>query len=656
MRPTDFPYLHEQVLEHWRDFRAGVPYQADHAPPTVDPVVYASWGRCQALFANSGLDTPIQSDSNLSEIDQRLVSTALPHLEDVYQCIDGIPSALLLATPDSQLLTLRGNPAITVHLDQLGLGIGACWSEGCLGTNALSLSLLTAMPTQVVGAEHVLPVLHEFGGSAAPIHNEQGAIVGILGMLTTVAQANPVQLALMMTTAQAISAQLQADLLLEQANHRNRTLESILESVTDGVITWDTDGRVDHFNSMAKQILGMSGSTLPGRRIDEVIGFPDHIQSIIRAQREIADVEASLRINDRFVKCLVNVRVVRNGLGEGIGGIVMLRPLAQVRSLVNQQMSAPATLTFNDFEFESSQMHSLLRQANVAAKGASPLLLSGEAGVGKTALAQAIHNASPRASKPLVVLNCSMIPNEFMVEELLGREARGSQQGRPSKFELADGGTLVLDQIDQLSLEAQRILLLVMNSRSVTRLYAERTTHVNVRLLGTTGLDIEAHVEMRSFLPQLYYLFNIFHLKVPPLRERREDIPQLAHRFLERTATEAGSYTVDEETLALLQAYPWPGNVRELESVMERAVIQATDGMICAGDLPEKVRLGHSLNPDSALLQPVISLEEAERDAILRAGRACGGVILAMAAALGIDRTTLWRKLKRYNIPSAIFK
>jgi transcriptional activator for dhaKLM operon len=654
MRSTDFPYRHEQVLEHWRDFRDGVPYRADYAPPTIDPVVYASWGRCQTLFANSSLDTPIQSDSTLSEIEQTLVSTALPYLEDVYQCIDGIPAALLLAIPDNcQLLTLRGNPAITLHLDQLGLGIGACWSEGCLGTNALSLSLLTAMPTQVVGAEHVLPILHEFGGSAAPIHNEQGAIVGILGMLTTVAQANPVQLALMMTTAQAISAQLQADLLLEQANHRNRTLESILGSVTDGVITWDTDGRVDHFNSMAKQILGMGGSTLPGRRIDEVIGFPDHIHSIIRAQREIADVEASLRIKDRFVKCLVNVRVVRNGLGEGIGGIVMLRPLAQVRSLVNQQMSAPPTLTFSDFEFESSNMHNLLRQAKVAAKGSSPVLLSGEPGVGKTALAQAIHNASPRASKPLVVLNCSMIPNEFMVEELLGREAHGTHQGRPSKFELADGGTLVFDQIDQLSLEAQRILLLVMNSRSVNRLYAERTTHVNVRILATTELDIEAQVEMRSFLPQLYYLFNIFHLKVPPLRDRREDIPQLAHRFLDRTSTNT---QIEDETHSLLQAYPWPGNVRELESVMERAVMQAPDGMIHAGDLPEIVRLGHSLNPSSALLQPVISIEEAERDAILRAGRACGGVILAMAAALGIDRTTLWRKLKRYNIPVASFK
>jgi transcriptional activator for dhaKLM operon len=654
MRHTDYPYQPEQVLAHWQTFRASVPNPPNHAPTGIDPVVYDSWLRCQPLFIGAG--TPLPSAPVAPAFDQTLISTALPHLEDVYQCIDGLSAALLLVSQGGLLLTLRSDPTLTLHLDALGLGAGSCWSEACVGTNALGLSLLTAMPTQVIGAEHALPDLHAFGGSAAPLHNQQGAMVGILGMLTPVEQANPVQLALMMTTAQAISSQLQADLLLEQANQRSRTLESILESVTDGVITWDTDGHVDHFNHMATQILGVGSRPLLGRRIHEVIGFPDHIQGVIAGQREITDVEASLRIIDRFVKCLLNVRVIRNGTGAVMGGIVMLRPVAQVRSLVNQQMNAPATLTVNDFEFASSTMHSLLRQAKIAAKGASPVLLSGEAGVGKTALAQAIHNASPRAGKPLVVLNCSMIPNEFMVEELLGREAQGAQHGRPSKFELADGGTLVLDQIDQLSLEAQRILLQVMNSRSVTRLYAERTTHVNVRILGTTGLDIEAQVALRSFLPQLYYLFNIFHLRLPPLRERREDIPRFARRFLERTTPEGQAAVLDDEATELLQSYPWPGNVRELESVIERAIMQSSDGIIRAGDLPENVRLGHSLNPESALLQPVLSLEAAERDAIMRAGRACGGGISAMATALGIDRTTLWRKLKRYDIQVAIFK
>jgi transcriptional activator for dhaKLM operon len=653
MRPADYPYQPDRIAHYWQLLGRQDGPPADLTAPPIDPLVFASWRRCQQQGIRPA---PASLQAEMTERDLTLVSTVLPHVEDVYQCMDGVPAVLLLASAEGRLLTLRGDPALSLQLHQLQIAIDSCWAEATLGTNALSLSLLTAMPTQVVGAEHFLPILHPFGGSAAPIHDERGAIVGILGMLTPAEQANPVQLALMMTTAQAISAQLQADLLLEQANQRSRTLESILESVTDGVITWDTNGRVDHFNSMAKQILGVGSRALLGRGIQEIIGFTDHIQGVIEQQREIADVETSLRIIDRFVKCLVNVRVIRDGLGEVVGGIAMLRPVAQVRSLVHQQVSAPATLTVSDFAFASHQMHGLLRQAKVAAKGASPVLLSGEAGVGKTALAQAIHNASPRAGKPLVVLNCSMVPHEFMVEELLGREAHGAGQGRPSKFELADGGTLVFDQIDQLSLEAQRILLQVMNSRSATRLYAERTTHVNVRIIGTTALDIEQQVAHQSFLPQLFYLFNIFHLKVPPLRERREDIAQLATRFLERLAVELQPLQLEAAAIALLQTYPWPGNVRELESVIERAVMHASDGLIRAADLPENVRLGHSLNPYSALLQPVISLEEAERDAIMRAGRACGGGISAMAALLGIDRTTLWRKLKRYNIPSASFK
>ncbi len=653
MRSTDYPYHHDRTLEAWRAFRTS----QGIASPAIDPRVCDSWQRCKGYAPRH--DPVVAGEAPpapLTAGEAALLSTALPYLEDIYGCIAGAASVLVLTTYTGVVLSLHGDPDFGLHLMAAGLCIGACWSEEYRGTNAISLSSVTAMPTQVVGAEHSLESLHPFGGSAAPIYDEHGAIVGVVGIITPAHETNQMQLALMMTTAQAISAQGQSNLLLEQANQRTRMLTSILESVTDGVLTWDNDGGIEHINSMAWQILGVERKALLGHRIHEVIGFTELIHGAIEQQRELSDVEASLQIVDRFVKCLINVRVIKNGVGEVVGGIAMLRPLAQVRSLVHQQVSAPPPLTFNDFEFTSSQMHGLLRQAKVAAKGASPVLLSGEAGVGKTALAQAIHNASPRAGKPLVVLNCSMIPKEFMVEELLGRDAHGSEQGRPSKFELADGGTLVIDQIDQLSLEAQRVLLQVMNSRGVTRLYAVRTSHINVRIVATTALNIEAQVENHSFLPQLYYLFNILHLKVPPLRERREDIGQLANRFLERLTPGDQPASIEADALLMLQSYPYPGNVRELESIIERAVTQSTDGLIQAGDLPENVRLGHSLNPHSALLQPTISLEDAELDAIMRAGRACAGGMSAMAAALGIDRTTLWRKLKHYGIQTANFK
>jgi transcriptional activator for dhaKLM operon len=387
----------------------------------------------------------------------------------------------------------------------------------------------------------------------------------------------------------------------------------------------------------------------PVQRALQLLPPFDHV---IVEQREISDVEITLQVTDRFVKCVITIRTIRTRTGGVIGGIAMLRTLTQFRSLVNQHAGALATMTFADFHSASSPMQHTIRQAKIAAKGWLPVLLSGEGGAGKTALAQAIHNASPRAGKPLVIVNCSMIPNEFIMQELLGQDPHGSEAGRPSKFELADGGTLLFDQIDQLSLQGQEILLRVMNSRTVTRLHALRSTTLNIRVIATTSRSIEQLVETRSFLPQLYYQFQMFHLYLPPLRQRHEDVAMLTRHFLER----APGYRIDDDVIAVLQHYPWPGNVRELESVIERAVIHAAQHTIRITDLPEVVQYKHTLRPESALPQPVISLVDAERNAILCAGWAYRGGISNMAAALGISRSTLWRKFKEHGIAADDFK
>lgn len=660
MRTTDYPYHHQHIFDHWAEFRYNAQFDQERCPPSIDPLVFDSWRRCKQIFNHSDVkSTWSGSHHDLHTVLARhsgLISTALPYLEDIYQFSRGGDSAVFLTDREGIVLAIQGDLTAINTIHKIGLGIGERWGEPYMGTNAVGLSLITAMPTQVVGSEHYLQIFHDFGDSAAPIHNEQGAIIGTLGFITYADRTNQTQLALVMATARAITAQLQADLILEQSNQRLRKLDHILRSVADGVITWNNDGSIDHVNTIACQILGVSASTLLGKPINHAIAFSEHIQQVIQHQRELSDVETSMQIADRIVKCLVNIRAIHDGTGEVMGGIAMLRRLSQVRSLVNQQTSSTAALTFSDFEYESSQMYSILRQAKIAAKGSSPVLLTGEGGVGKTALAQTIHKASPRMTKPLVVVNCSMIPSEFMVEELLGIEAHGSEQGRPSKFELADGSTLLFDQIDQLSLEAQKILLHVLNSRTVTRLHAQRTTHVNVRIIATTALNIDQLVEMHGFLPQLYYLFNVFHLHIPPLRERREDIVRLTERFLERAGEDERRYQIEDSVLDILQRYPWPGNVRELESVIERAVMNAADDTIRIIDIPENVRTGHSLKPDSGIPQQVFSLVEAEREAIIRAGWAYCGVLSEMAEALGINRSTLWRKLKQHRMYADDFK
>ncbi len=648
-------YSHSDMIRHWTAFRhlSTTP----NRPTSILPTIYDSWLRCRVLFDEHGLRRREPAFAATDAYDcARLTSAGVPYLEDIYQMMRDEPCAVLLSDANGTVLAQEGDLSRSRVAHKVGLRVGESWAEDVLGTNAVGLAMVTAMPVQVIGAEHYLQILHDCADAAAPIHDEHGHIIGAVGLVTTLDNVNPAQMALVMSAARAITAQLHADTMLEQANQRLSQLNQILETVTEGVVTWDNNGVIEHINDKACQKLGLGSASLVGQPVHRMVEFSEHIQDLIDAQRELSDVETPIRVNDRIVRCMISLRVMQDGAGNVIGGIVMLRTASQVHSWLNQQTSTLSAMTFEDFLFESRGMAALIRQAEAAARGALPVLIQGENGVGKTTLVQAIHNAGPRATKPLVVINCGMVPNEFMVEELLGREADSNGAGRPSKFELADGGTLVFDGIDQLSLEAQQILLGVSNSRAVTRLKARSTQYVNVRIIATTTEDLEELTRLSGFLPQLYYLFNVSTLRVPPLRERREDIPQLVHRFLRRARGEAGRLEVEPAVYELLARYPWPGNVRELENVIERAVAYADGDIIRVEDLPQNICHAHSLGPDAVIPEEVISLEEAERDAIIRAGWAYQGGVTAMADALGINRSTLWRKFKQYGLHADDFK
>jgi transcriptional activator for dhaKLM operon len=331
--------------------------------------------------------------------------------------------------------------------------------------------------------------------------------------------------------------------------------------------------------------------------------------------------------------------------------------MEHVRQIAQQQYGAQTGLSIEDVQADSGAMRRVVRQARTAARGTAPILIHGEGGVGKNLLARAIHNEGPRAIKPFVDINCRAIPHELMAREMLGHEQDTNTRGQPSKFELADGGTLLLDQIENLSLEIQAALLHVIETRHVTRLGSSTPIPVDVRIVGATTFNLEELVAQGSFMPHLYYRFGVFKIEVPPLRERVEDIPLLAERFLARqTARASRAMWIDDETVRFLSRYPWPGNVRELESALERAMSQSRDNVIRPGDLPEMVRNGRVLAGRHPLAQPVLSVDEAEREAILRAGWACNGRVTEMARLLGIGRSTLWRKMKLLDISPGVFK
>ncbi len=642
-----------------------------------DPVVFRSWQRCAprtnprqmprlVSLQEAALRTTLKTHEDLMML-------ARPFLEDIYQFLEGAYCAIIFTDGAGCILEVSGDSSVVLQVQEPtttrgrwaegqflstgplnhGLGVGTIWAEGHMGTNGLGLALITAMPVQVVGAEHYYEAYHQMASSAAPVHDANGRLVGIVGIIEPVTATSRHSLSLVMAAARAISNQLQANMYLQEANHRLTEVNTILEAIHEGVISWGPDGKIYHVNERAGQILHFSPHTATGLPLHSVLPLPEPIVIALAEKREIRDVEVTFEIRDQPVQIFASLRILPKDATEPSGYMLMLRPMEQVRRLVHQQVGLKASLLLEDISAYAPTMRPVLRQARIAARGTAPVLLRGEGGVGKNHLARAIHNDSSRSERPFMAINCRAIPHELMIREFLGNE----QDGRPSKFELADGGTLMFDLIEALSLEMQSALLHVIETGHVMRLGSTRPIPVDVRIIASSTANLEQLVAEGTFISHLYYRFGVFNIAVPPLRERPEDIPVLAARFLSRFAQKNGQETyIDDEALQILRRYPWPGNVRELESVLERALHQSDDSQITAAVLPAAVRQGRVVTAASPQAQPVLSVKEAEREAILQAGWACQGRVTEMAKHLGIGRTTLWRKMKRFNISSDDFK
>jgi|UniRef100_A0A7C5AKP6 two-component system NtrC family response regulator len=312
---------------------------------------------------------------------------------------------------------------------------------------------------------------------------------------------------------------------------------------------------------------------------------------------------------------------------------------------------------------ESQAMREILALARRVAASRATVLVSGESGTGKELVARAIHQQSPRASKPFISVNCAALTETLLESELFGHERGAFTHAvamRKGRFELADGGTLFMDEVAEMSPALQVKLLRILQEMEFERVGGTRTIKVDVRVVAATNRDLKEEVEQGRFREDLYYRLNVVHLHIPPLRERREDILPLALHFLRKYAQEnvRGEVHLTPEALKLLVNYDWPGNVRELENVMERAVILCSNNRITPQDLPAELA-GFTPAPEAHLdvsrLIPLDAplpeiLEQIEKQMILRALEQSGQVQVRAAELLGITKSLLQYKLKKYHL------
>ncbi len=433
---------------------------------------------------------------------------------------------------------------------------------------------------------------------------------------------------------------------------RPEHLSTILESIADGVFTVDAEMRITSFNRAAEEITGFQRQEALGQPCCEIFrtnvcfsacpvreairtGHPVH-------RREVEILDAG----NRELPISVTASVLRGADGRPIGGVETFRDLSQLHALEEQVLDR---FRFRDLVSRNRAMRALFDVIPEVAATDATVLLLGESGTGKELLARAVHDLSPRRDGPLVVVNCGALPENLLEAEIFGVHKgafTGAVEDRPGRLAQARGGTLLLDEIGDLPLPLQVKLLRVLENREYQPLGARRTETADVRFVAATHRDLEAMVADGSFRQDLFLRIHVVALEIPPLRDRPEDIPLLLDLALARFGRRYGKRAVrfSPEALALLLAHDYPGNVRELFNLVERGVILCRGDEITPALLPPELAGGGT--PRSLSRRP----GPPSRETLLQVLREHGGNRTAAARALGVNRTTLWRWLRRLGI------
>jgi DNA-binding NtrC family response regulator len=332
--------------------------------------------------------------------------------------------------------------------------------------------------------------------------------------------------------------------------------------------------------------------------------------------------------------------------------IIKVKNLQRENSILRKRLARQYCM--QDVISKNHRMQEVLGLATRVASLRSTVLIQGESGTGKELIARAVHNSGERAQAPFVAVSCAALAETLLESELFGHEKgsfTGATQQKQGKFEQASGGTIFLDEIGDISPKLQVDLLRVLQERSFYRVGGSEEVHVDVRVIAATNANLQHAVAEGKFREDLFYRLNVIEIRIPPLRDRREDIPLLAMHFLERLARELGKNIdeISEGAFKILMDYDWPGNVRELENAVERAIVTCHDRVMTEEDFSF---LAHNdLSGRTWAIPPGMTLQEMERQSIIVTLQRTGGNIKESASILGIDRSTLYEKIKRYEIP-----
>lgn len=554
----------------------------------VRPDILDSWHRCIDRDVCPQKPNPLVLTAK--QLEQRVLDNRefIEAMQPVIECVNDLIGASSYAVSfvdrDGFILTIYGKQELKELLDQLNFKIGANWNEQNAGTTAVGVALVTGQPSQVLHSEHFCERLREFTCTAVPVRDPfTGEISGILDYVNYLEDHRPSFMGMALQMGRCIELEVYRSRKERSEFFRECSAQLTLDEMERGVMVIDEHEIVRRANLKAVEYLNMETENVLNKSF---VHLP--IPKVLKSFKKGNSV---LTLNGR------KIRVERRPLVHQqscIGTLIFLEGLWDEDK--NLAVAMPRLKAPKEPIGSSAAFKKMLESAEHAARCSSNVMLQGDTGTGKEILARYIHDRSARRNKPFMAINCGSIPRELLGSELFGYEAGAftgaGQKGRPSKFEMANGGTILLDEISEMPLDAQVYLLRVIEERTINRLGSCRSIPVDIRIIATSNKDLQTEVEAGRFRADLLFRINVLKIDLPPLLERKEDIPLLVNYYLESFSETFSSERIhiEPEAMSALIGYQWPGNVRELRNTLERATATTKGTTIGLENLPEHIR------------------------------------------------------------------
>lgn len=656
--PYDNPYMYPEIAASWiRSKKNGIDPYTKKLGYNLKPQELA------ALIRDKHAMIDIAGDFMQKHL-------GLLASSDYYMCL----------TDENGILLLYAGAINKVKLfERINARPGSVWNEETIGTNCHSLCMYLKKPVQLIGPYYYCQIVYDNIGSGTPIMDENGDVHGAL--LVVDAKDKPEKqikqtnlLGWVVSAGLAIESQLKLRKHSYYIGVANNTLDTMVEAIGEGCIILDKDGLITHINREGADLFSMDENAAKGKHYSELFTSDMPVEEVLANGKPITNYEVLINHDLSEQSHSMDIKPIFKDQADVPDGVFIRLTLSAKIKRVRINDKERTKDSFAAIRGESKALKETINKARRLAHHDGGVLLIGDSGTGKELFAQAIHDeARPEGS--FVAINCSALPKNLIESELFGYEGGSftgaERRGRMGKIELANGGTLFLDEIGDMPLEVQPILLRVLEDKKVMRIGGRKYIPVDFRVVAATNKDLLELIKANQFRQDLYYRLAVFKLNIPSLKERNNDVLQLANYFIERYCQRVEMRSIPKlspQVIEILSEYDWPGNIRQLQNAITYALAMISDDVIRVEHLPEEIvqsvpqyrrsRLSASgsqisdtqVKKGQIVLDANMSMTQVEKAVIENLLYSAGYNIPDAADILGIARSTLYRKIKDYNI------